>query len=642
MSATRPGRPFDTAGARAGQLGRADAAMPLISWRTKANLTLAALAVAALGCWHLAVFATAEGLGLADVGRTLRALTHGHPLSGLGQPYTGVPATPIEPGPVAATLAMFLLELVVLFGLFVAWAFTGGTRRARRHRAPGFASDPVIRAGLGEDRARAAATQTRPSLSPAARKKAPIADVGLPLGTSTSGEPVVLPLEDHVVIVAPTGAGKSRDLMIPAALSAPGPLIVTCTRADILDVIATRRAEAGQVWVFDPLNRLGWPEPMVWDPIAGARYGKTATARGLSFAAALTDHGHDSTNAGFFQRTAASAWTRLLHAADLGGRPMAEVISWALHLDDGAHEAQTIMRTSNDPCAEPLWAALLHSVATGADDTVASSRQTLQQIVEPLALREVLAWVTPRDGVPCFDPAAFVASGARARAAERTSGGDTLVLVADDNCATNVAPLCAMLLQEVIDTAKAAAKGGRLDPPIRLVGDEIANVAPLPKLPGMSTDGRGFGLQMVLAIQSLPQAERRWGAPGAKALLDNMNAEIVLGGLSDPATLDRYSDLVGQVDLHRASANYDPYTGRPTSAGEQTTEIKALRADEVRRIPDGHGLLFYRNQAPVLLAMTPWFAGPDGPKLRTEAKATEARRFTRPDAPPTAAGISTD
>ena len=72
--------------------------------------------------------------------------------------------------------------------------------------------------------------------------------------------------------------------------------------------------------------------------------------------------------------------------------------------------------------------------------------------------------------MPAFDAKAFVAST------------DTLILVADQNASTNVAPLCAMLLQEVVDTAKAHAArqpGGRLDPPLRLVGDELANVAAL-------------------------------------------------------------------------------------------------------------------------------------------------------------------
>jgi type IV secretory pathway TraG/TraD family ATPase VirD4 len=178
---------------------------------------------------------------------------------------------------------------------------------------------------MGVARARASAAQTRPGLTASQRKHAPVEQIGLPLGTSTSGEPVVLPLEDHAVVVATTGAGKSRVVMIPAALSAPGGLVLTCTRPDILDVVATRRGGLGRLWVFDPLDRLGWPEPMVWDPVAGCRHGETALARGLAFAAGLGADDRGSTNAGFFRANAASALTRLLHAADLDGRPIAEL-----------------------------------------------------------------------------------------------------------------------------------------------------------------------------------------------------------------------------------------------------------------------------------------------------------------------------
>jgi type IV secretion system protein VirD4 len=439
----------------------------------------------------------------------------------------------------------------------------------------------------------------------------------------------VLPLEDHAVVIAATGAGKSRDVMIPAALDAPGALVVTCTRADILDVIATRRAQTGRVWVFDPLDRLGWPDPMVWNPVAGCRNGETAISRGLAFAAGLGADDRSATNAGFFRANAASALTRLLHAADLEDRPIGDVIGWAVRLDDGAEDAQDIIRTSALPEAERLWAGLLRSVATGADETVASSRQTLQQAVEPMALRRVQRWVTPRQGVPSFDPAAFVRSL------------DTLVLVADANASTNVAPLCAMLLQEVVDAAKAAAArlpGGRLDPPLRLVGDEIANVAPLPKLPELSSDARGFGMQLVLALQSLAQAQRRWGDRGAGALLDNMPAEILLGGLTDTAALKRYAVLVGEVELTRASTSYDSPTGRATTASEQWADRPAMRADEARQIPDGHGLLIYRNLAAVMLRLTPWYQRPDGPALDAERARTErARVAPEPTATPASA-----
>ncbi len=599
-------------------LGRQDQGAPLVSWRVRANITMCLLAGSALLAWHAAVFLTADGVGLTDLRTTARALLHGRPLAGLAGAH---------PASATLTLAVWGVLLVVLFAGFIGWAFTFGAWRARRRRGKGFADNSQIRDGLGVARARASAAQTRPGLTAAERKRVPIEQVGLPLGTSTTGEPVV-PLEDHAVVIAPTGAGKSVEVMIPAALTAPGALVVTCTRADILDVIAATRTTATRtaagrnsadgtgnprrVWVFDPLDRLGWPEPMVWNPVAGCGDGQRAVSRGLAFAAGLGADDRSSTNSSFFRANAASALTRLLHAADLDGRTVADVIAWAVHLDDGAEQAQELIRRSTLEQAEPLWAGMLRSVATGAEETVSSSRQTLAQAIEPMALRSVLRWVTPRDGVPSFDVARFVA------------GSDTLVLVGDANASTNVAPLCAMLLQEVVDTAKTIAArlpGGRLDPPLRLVGDEIANVAPLPKLVELATDARGFGMQLVLALQSLPQARRRWGADGANTLLDNMPAEILLGGITDPDTLRRYATLVGDVELTRATTSYDPDSGRATGASEQQTDRRVLRAEEARQIPAGHGLLIYRNRPAVLLALTAWFD-------RTDAKALEAQRRT--------------
>jgi len=601
-------------------LGRQDQGAPLVSWRVRANITMCLLAGCALLAWHAAVFLTADGVGLTDLRTTARALLHGRPLAGLAGAH---------PASATLTLSVWGVLLVVLFAGFVGWAFTFGAWRARRRRGKGFADNSQIRDGLGLAHARASAAQTRPGLTATERKRVPIEQVGLPIGTSTTGEPVVLSLEDHAVVIAPTGAGKSVEVMIPAALTAPGALVVTCTRADILDVIAETRTSAGpnaangtgnprKVWVFDPLDRLGWPEPMVWNPVAGCRDGQTAVSRGLAFAAGLGADDRSSTNSSFFRANAASALTRLLHAADLDGRPVADVIAWAVHLDDGAEEAQELIRLSTDSQAEPLWAGMLRSVATGAEETVSSSRQTLAQAIEPMALRSVLRWVTPRAGVAAFDVARFVA------------GSDTLVLVGDANASTNVAPLCAMLLQEIVDTAKTVAArlpGGRLDPPLRLVGDEIANVAPLPKLVELATDARGFGMQLVLALQSLPQARRRWGADGANTLLDNMPAEILLGGITDPDTLGRYATLVGDVELTRATTSYDPDTGRATAASEQQTDRRVLRAEEARQIPAGHGLLIYRNRPAVLLALTAWFDRTDARALDDQRRTTQNRRL---------------
>lgn len=164
-----------------------------------------------------------------------------------------------------------------------------------------------------------------------------------------------------------------------------------------------------------------------------------------------------------------------------------------------------------------------------------------------------------------------------------------------------------MLFQRLQDEAKKlAAKGsGRLSPPIRVVGDEIGNVAPLPKLPEDASDLRGR-IQLLIGLQSVAGAKRRWPGDGAAALLDNMNAELLLGGISDPDTLKRYSQLVGDVDLQKATTSIDR-DGWTNSSSLQTQTKTVLRPEEVRLIPDRQALVVYRNRPATILNLTPWY-----------------------------------
>jgi hypothetical protein len=590
----------------------------LLSWQTRLNLRLAGIALTLFAAWHLAVAAT-TGVRGGDWQATLAALAHGHPLTRIptGAGHLTAAAHPV------LTTALFVVELLAMTAGFLLWQVrVAGPRRTRRAGSagrPGFATETVVAGGLGLPRARAVAEYTRPGLSPATRQACPVEQVGLPLGTTTAGTPVILALEDHLLVLAPTGAGKTRDVMIPAALSAPGALVLTATRADALDVIHEHRTRAGRrVFVFDPADRLGWPTPAIWDPVAGCEHGATAIARALAFTAATetTDAGGDG--GGFFRNNATMALRGLLHAAALDHRTMADVVAWALRLHDGAAQPVAIITGSTHPAAEHSWAPGLRSVATGAERTVASTRQTLAQLIEPVALRAVLDRLTPATGARHLDVEAFV-----------RAGRDTLVLVADANSATNVAPLCAMLLQEVVDTAKhlaARSPGGRLDPPLRIVGDEIANIAPLPRLPELATDARGFGIQLVLALQSLPQAERRWGQAGARALVENMPAQLLLGGITEPTTLTRYSQLLGHIDTKTASEQFDPATGRPAATGTHTTQRPVMAPDALRTLPTGQAVLIHRNHPPVALHPAGWHTRPDAVELHAAAERSRRAR----------------
>lgn len=585
------------------------------------EIFLAKSAAALIGLcvsWHVAVWATADGLAFSDVRATATAVALHHPLGRLGD---GVEAASTGVT-VAVWLAVFLAPvLIAVLGV-----------RARRRRVDGaggegLASAVEARAALGEDRARRAAAQTRATTfqdadgryDPRAAARAELSEVGWLLGRQLgSGQPLVATPEDSVAVIAPSGGGKSRNVVIPACLDAPGPLVVTSTRADVLDVIAEPRSRLGRVWVFDPLDTVGWPERMVWDPVAGCQDGETATARALSFSVGMGADDSSSSNGGFFQQTASSALTRLLHAAALEGKTIEHVMRWATNLEK-ASEPRAIL--TDHPNAEPGWDILLRSVSTGADETVASTRQTLAAQIEPLALRKVLRCVTPQEGVPTFEPDRFVASR------------DTLVLISDSNASTNVSPLTTMLLGEVVDAAKRRAPrlpSGRLDPFLRLVLDEVANVAPLPKLPSLASDARGYGIHIVYALQSLAQAVLRWGQHEADTLLDNAAATLVMGGLKDVEALRRFSELVGEAELTELSTSRD--TGRLFGHGtsEVERERRILRPEEIRQLPHGQALLLFRGAPGVIAELLPWDQRRDGQALRAGEHATRAARIGPP------------
>jgi type IV secretion system protein VirD4 len=559
-----------------------------------------------LALWHLTLVLTA-GVALTEVGVTLRALMSAAPLD--------LPAR-YDPAGAGPTVALFIALMVSALALVIWWAL-----RAPQHRrggAVGLADRGQTRRSAGETRAREKAAWTRRASVAAGRldvQRAPLSEVGLLLGhTSRDGEPVVLTLEDQVAVIAPTGAGKTLYLIVGACLDAPGPLVATSTRPELLDAILEARTGMGTVWVFDPLDVATFPDAMVWDPVAGAEESAAASARAASFVAGIGADGSADSSNPFFRQAARAIIARMLHAAALGGRCMDDVVAWSLDLQN-SDTAQGIL--DRDPRAEVQWAQTLKAARTGADDTVSSIRQTLAQKVEPILSRLVMRQMVPGRGVQVFDPAAFVRST------------DTLVLITDDQAQTNVAPLTTMLLGEVIQAAKQAAAQsmtGALDPPMRIVGDEIANVAPLPKLPGLLSDSRGLGVQWLLAFQSVAQILARWGEDEGRQILANLNCSLVMGGLQDEKALDRFSALVGETEVTEVTSNLDQ-TNTATGASISTAERTALRAEEIRQLRDGQALVIYRNAPAMLIDLIRWTDRPDGDQTAAAITRVRAARI---------------
>lgn len=610
------------------QLGRRDQHAPLTSPTERAAMIGGAVLVALIGCWHLALCATSD-LRIGQLSATFYGLFRAEPLAGLR--HAGV--TPPSPAAAGAVFGLLLAGLTAVTVLVIVWQL----RRRDKKPGKGLATRDDAQRQAGEAAVRASGAYTRaatyalPNGQPdrKAIARAPLREFGYELGRLRADRTrLFLSHDTSAGVLGVTRSGKTRGFVVPACLEAVGPLVVTSTRADVLDVIAAPMMRRGRIWVFDPLGSVGWPEPMVWDPVFGCVDGQAAMARGEAFVSGVASNsGESAKNEGFFRDAATTAMQCLMHAAALDERPMEHVLGWAIELANA--EAPRRILKSN-PSAIRMWDKMLLSVATGADETVSSTRTTLSNRLRKLMLPEVIACLTPRAGVPVFNADQFVRST------------DTIMLICDNNAPANVSPLTTMLFGELIEAAKRAgrlAPGGRLDPPIRFVCDEIANIAPLPSFPAMLSDSLGLGIQLMWALQSLSQAEGAWQKLGTQTLLNNTICKIIFGGISDSETLDKIAGMLGPVDVTQLQTSYGNQMAGGQGFGqwgpsysESAHEKRVLTPKEIRELgADGSptALAVWGRSPGMVLDVPAWTTRRDGQQLQADARLTTARRSGR-------------
>lgn len=559
-----------------------------------------------LGVWHTAVvLSTPAKWGDFEVSMTgLVGVVRGQ---GLAEVPGGGTWTYVLLG---LLLALIAVVIVAVSALLTKW----------RLRAPGkgMATKAEVKKVLGRE---AILSEDRDGRLWPADSKVPAKERTFCVGTASFARGAVeahLGQEQHLGVVAPTGGGKTFRVLSRAALNAPGALVVTSTKADLLDVIAEPRAKKGKVWVFDLLNLVSWPESMRWNILRGCEDTVVARARAGQLVKGGKKDSHTAgggdSNSEFFLGRARTVLQSYLHAAALGGHSIDDVLKWAAELET---DDTALKILDKHPGADPLLARRLRSAVTGASDTVSSIRQTLDDALDALSLQKINQQFVEDEQIPTFDPDEFVRST------------DTLAIIADDNDPTDVTTLVAVLVDSVFQAAKTAARhteSGRLSPPLRAVLDEVANICPLPDFPKMLSDLRGYGVQIIYGLQGRAQTRKTWGPEGSQMIVDNSFAQLILGGIKDAEQLEDLSKLTGMVEVKGLSTQVRDHG---MSRGNQTVsdqEKRILRPEEIGRLEVGEGMLLTGVVPAVVISLPGWTQLPDGDELKKSAQRTAKSR----------------
>lgn len=419
------------------------------------------------------------------------------------------------------------------------------------------------------------------------------------------GIPVAARTEDSCVVVAPSRAGKTTSLAAPGVVDAPGPVVATSTKADLLKLTAACRAERGPVHVWDADRITGWPDLARWHVVAGCDDVREAAGRAKAMVAARPLG--QARNAGFFAATAETVLRCLLHAAALTGGSMRDVVAWSR--DFAIDEPYAVLR--DHPDAAPGWFDDLRKYCrAGAPETTSSTDMSLGLVLGSLSDPQVLDLVCPAAGSG-IDVDALVAPG--------SDGPSTLYVVCEGGSAASTAPLATALISAVVRAGRRASQrrdDGRLDPVCTFVLDEAPNVAPIPEMPLLLADGGGRGMPAWLFAQSFGQLRARWGRDEADTMWGSSPIKLILGGASETDDLERLSRLLGERRVRRVSTSRSGGSGwsRQTS----TERERVMPVEAIRQLGVGQALLLYRSLPPVVVDLTPWWKRRDSASFRTE------------------------
>lgn len=533
--------------------------LPLFNSRTKANMIMVLLVIWAGGAWHLALWATSDGLGITEIGRTAAALFRFSPLEIEG----------VTVGPAWLVLAALGIAVVAPVGLLGLWASWRHRRRMREQ------------SGMAQAKPLAKAMQPRVGNS-----IAPFMFL--------DNQPLATRSEDTGCTIAAARTGKTNYVAVNLVRDAVGPVIATSTKVDLLRLTAMRRSELGTVWLCDPEGVSGWEDRLHWNIVDGCERVKVATERARAMVSARP---LDGKNSGFFQEAAVTVLRSYLHAAALGGHTMREVLAWSRDFElDRPYEI-----LADHPDAATGWDLDLAKFCRAeARETVSSTDMSLSLVLAPLADPEILATVCPSPTGETFNPTSFVTST------------DTLYLLSEGENG-GAAPILTALFSSVITVAKQVSQRtqtGRLDPVLTVVGDEIANICPFEGLPSLMSDGGGRGIAVWIFAQAYAQLERRWGREGAAEIWANSAVKLILGGSSDDSFLEATSRLFGERQVSRTSKRYG-HGDLDADLTLSTERERVLTVAEMRQMSEGEAALMYRNQPVALVRLKPFWERKD-------------------------------
>ncbi len=417
---------------------------------------------------------------------------------------------------------------------------------------------------------------------------------GLVLGmgpTYESGlQPVSIDPECSALALGPPRIGKTSTMIIPNVLNAPGAVVTTSTKREVMNATLSWRAAIGTCYIFDPLGEMPLPSGAVelrWSPIVGCERYEVAESMAHALVSSARP-GALSAEAKHWIDQSRALLAPVLHAAALAGRSMEDVIEWVLTRD--VRDPQAILIAAGAKLAKMT----LRSVVTAEERERSGIFSTSSTLLSALRSESTLAAAAR----PNFDAEHFA------------TGYGTVYICAPTEAQEQLSPLIVAIIDQIRRAVYRRKAKFPDAAPVVFALDEVAHIAPLPYLPALAAEGAGQGLLTLACMQDLSQARHIWGAQ-ADGFMSLFGATVAFPGIKDPKTLELISQLAGEVLTPMVSVSqpdvFAALSGKGfASATTSFTWRRRLPVDAIANAPKGTALLIAQSHTPEWIRTVPY------------------------------------
>jgi type IV secretory pathway TraG/TraD family ATPase VirD4 len=410
-------------------------------------------------------------------------------------------------------------------------------------------------------------------------------DYGIYLGRAQQHD-VSSGAQRSTLVLGPSRSGKTTSLIIPNLLMTSRSCIITSTKDDVVRAMSGARHD-GATLLFDPSGTIHTPP--------GVR------------------------RVGYSPIRQAQSWD----GAVLAARSLVDV-SRRRHLDDGESHWN---ERAGALVAPLLHGASLRSESLGqlasrvdgrsADDVMADLATRYGEAHPSVSLLRGVLATEERERSGIWSTASGLFSGMRTDAArasareapldvqEFLAGPHQLHIVAPSRYQAVTVPLVVGMIEEVVHaTYDRHHDGARL----LLALDELANVAPLPRLASIVSEGGGQGVVTLACLQDLSQARSRWGT-NADGFLSLFPTTVVLPGIADRTTLEMVQQLAGRSMVPSHNVQHSR-RGRTEGYTRSWIERDNATLSDVARGRQGYALGLNERKDLRWIELTPSYADP--------------------------------